>query len=271
MTHEEIAAIQRGIDRLVDDTRAWQRERGDVVIPWPEAQGHLAIVIDDVGRELHLFEQLLGLRFQLTFSVLPGSVYAAGAQLRLRGDRRRYREIMLHLPMEPIDASHMQAGAEVRETFLRVDDDPDTLRAKLEFALGIVPAAVGVNNHMGSRLSADAVAMDSLMSVLRDRGLYFVDSRTTAATQAESAARRAGVRTLPRAVFLDEDPTEEAIDRALSQAAKMSRERPTVAIAHPSPEVIRVLDARLPELRRQGVGIYPVSQLLRAVEPAGVP
>lgn len=272
MTDEEIGAIQRGIDRVVEDTRAWQRERGDMVRPWAEAEGHLAIIIDDVGRELHLFEQLLGLRFRLTFSVLPGAVYAPGAQLRLRGDRRRYREIMLHLPMEPLDPTHMQQGAEAREDFLRLGDDHEALRGKLEAALAVVPTAIGVNNHMGSRLTADAAAMDTLMPILRARGLYFVDSRTTAATTAEAAARRAGVPVLARAVFLDDDPSEDAIDRALAQAALASRERPVVAIAHPSPAVVRVLETRLPELWRQGVAIYPVSDLLRAAaEPARAP
>ena len=263
-TEDEVAIMQRTTDILVRDTRAWQRDHGDQVIPWDEAEGHLAIVIDDVGRELHLFEQLLALRQPLTFSVLPGSIYALGAQLRLRGDARRPREIMLHLPMEPADPAMMLAGAEAREAFLLRADPPAVRRAKLEAALSRVPAAVGVNNHMGSALTPDPVAMAEVMEILQGRSLYFLDSRTIATTRAEAAARAAGVPTLPRDVFLDHDPTAAAIEAALDDAARRSRRAPVVAIAHPSAEVVEVLARRLPQLHAEGVGVYPVSRVLAA-------
>ncbi len=274
MTTEEIAAIQRGIDRIVESTRAWQRERGDLGLPWDQATGHLAIVIDDVGRELHLFEQLVDLRFPLTFSVLPGSVYAAGVQLRLRADRRRPREILLHLPMEPTDAAQMQAGAEAQESFLRQGDPPELLRAKLEAALDRVPTAIGTNNHMGSRLTPDCDAMAALMPVLRERGLFFLDSRTIATTCALQAAQAAGVPVLARQVFLDDDPTPAAIAAQLDRAAALARQGPVVAIGHPSPAMVEILRRRLPELLAEGVAVVPVTALLRhrAVAPmAGTP
>lgn len=262
MTKEEIAAIQRGLDRIVESTRAWQVERGDLDIPWDRARGHLAIVIDDVGRELHLFEQLLDLRFALSFSVLPGSVYAAGVQLRLVADRRRPREILLHLPMEPEDAARMEAGAEAEEAFLRREDPPDVLRAKLEAALERVPMAVGTNNHMGSRLTPDCTAMSAIMPVVRERGLFFLDSRTIATSCAQRAADEAGVPNLARQVFLDDDPAPEAIAAQLDRAATLARSGPVVAIGHPSPAMVEVLRRRLPELHAEGIGVYPVSALL---------
>lgn len=264
ITAEAAAIMQRTTDLVVRDTKAWQRDHGDQVIPWAEAEGHLAIVIDDVGRELHLFEQLLALRHPLTFSVLPGSIYALGVQLRLRGDARRPREIMLHLPMEPADPAQMLAGAEADESFLLRTDSPAAIRAKVEAALARVPAAVGVNNHMGSALTPDPAAMAEVMAVLRERELFFVDSRTIATTQGEAAARTVGVATLSRDVFLDHDPSVEAIEEALDEAARRSREAPVVAIAHPSAAVVDVLARRLPQLHAQGVGVYPVSRLLAA-------
>lgn len=268
MAADEIASTQRAIDRLVEDTRRWQSERGDQTVAWEEASGHLAIVIDDAGRELHLFEQLLGLRWQLCFSVLPGAIYAPGAQLRLRGDRRRYREILLHLPMEPDEPEHMQEGDEARETFLLASDDASELRRKLEDALVHVPAAVGVNNHMGSRLTVDRAAMDAVMAVLADHDLFFLDSRTSAQTVAESAAFEAGVPALARRVFLDEDKTEAGIEAALGRAAELARREPIVAIGHPSPELVAVLERRLPQLHAVGIGVYPLSALLRDRPPA---
>lgn len=256
--------MQRTTDLVVRDTKQWQREHGDQVLPWDQAQGHLAIVIDDVGRELHLFEQLLALRHPLTFSVLPGSVYAPGVQLRLRADRRRPREIMLHLPMEPVESAQMHDGAEALEIFLLRTDDPAMLRGKVEDALARVPAAVGVNNHMGSALTPDPSAMSEVMAVLRARPLFFLDSRTIGATQAETVARQQGVPTLPRDVFLDHDPSAAAIEAALDEAARRSRLGPVVAIAHPSAEVVEVLTRRLPQLHAEGVSVYPVSRLLTA-------
>jgi len=264
VTVEAAAIMQRTTDLVVRDTKTWQREHGDQVIPWTEAEGHLAIVIDDVGRELHLFEQLFALRQPLTFSVLPGSIYALGVQLRLRGDARRPREIMLHLPMEPAEPGMMLAGAEADEAFLLRTDSPAARRAKLEAALSRVPAAVGVNNHMGSALTPEPAAMAEVMEILRDRSLFFLDSRTIATTRAEAAARAAGVPTLPRDVFLDHDPSAAAIEAALDDAARRSRQAPVVAIAHPSAEVVEVLARRLPQLHAEGVGVYPVSRILAA-------
>lgn len=268
-TPEEAAIMQRSTDLVVRKARQWQRDHGDQTIPWEQAQGRMAIVIDDVGRELHLFEQLLALRYPLTFSVLPGSVYALGVQLRLRGDARRPREIMLHLPMEPADPAQMRAGAEARETFLLRADSPAERRVKVEAALARVPAAVGVNNHMGSALTPDPVAMAEVMEIVGARSLFFLDSRTIASTQGEAAARAAAVPTLSRDVFLDHDPSVEAIEAALDEAARQSRQGPVVAIAHPSAEVVDVLARRLPRLHAQGVGVYPVSRLLAAQAAAG--
>ena len=234
------------------------------MLAWDDAQGHLAIVIDDVGRELIWHERLQALRYRLTFSVLPGSTYAAGAQLRLRQDHRRPRDIMLHLPMEPADPAMMREGPEAREDFLRVDDSSDAIAAKVERALDRVPAAVGVNNHMGSRLTTDSRAMAVVMDVLaRREGLFFLDSRTTADTVAEMQARNAGLPTLSRHVFLDHDPSPEAILEQLRVAERLSRTHPTVVIARPSRAVVEVLERELPRLTQRGIGVYPVTELLR--------
>ncbi len=264
---EDEAIFQRTVDQTVEKTRRWQQERGDETIEWDQARGHLAVVIDDVGRELHLFEQLHALRYPLTFSVLPGAVYAPGAQLRLRADRRRPREILLHLPCEPEDPAKMFEGAESGELFLRVGDPPAQLQAALTAALRRVPGAVGVNNHMGSRLTAERAAMDALMPVLRAQGLYFLDSRTTPHSQGLAAAEEAGLPALGRDLFLDADPSPAAVLAQLELAAERAQVRPLVVIAHPSPEVVETLREGLPRLRARGIGVYPLSELLAHLAP----
>ncbi|WP_181234001.1 divergent polysaccharide deacetylase family protein [Enhygromyxa salina] len=245
----------------VRDAEQWSADEGDLTLAWDQADGHLAIVIDDVGRELDLFEKLLALRFELSFSVLPDSIFADGVQQRLRADHRRPREILLHVPMEPLDPKAM-GGVDAGETFLLASDSPEQLRAKLRAGLERVPTAVGVNNHMGSRLSADSDAMAALMPVLRERQLYLFDSRTTPETVAAAQAEAAGVPTISRKVFLDHEPGHAAIRAALYEAAAYAREQPTVAIAHPSIEMVEVLRDELPRLREQGVAIYPLSRVL---------
>jgi len=259
---EDEAIFQRTVDQTVEKTRRWQLERGDETIEWDRARGHLAVVIDDVGRELHLFEQLHALRFPLTFSVLPGAIYAPGVQLRLRADRRRPREILLHLPCEPEDPAKMVEGGEAGELFLRVGDSPAQLQDALAAALHRVPGAVGVNNHMGSRLTAERAAMDALMPVLRARGLYFLDSRTTPRSQALAAAEAAGLPALGRDIFLDADPSPAAVLAQLELAAERAQLRPQVVIAHPSPAVMETLREGLPRLHARGIGVYPLSELL---------
>lgn len=267
--HEE-RALQQELARATAAARRWQASYGDQQIPWDEARGHLAIVIDDVGRELHWFEQLLALRHPLTFSVLPGSVYAPGAQLRLSADPRRPREIWLHLPTEPLDPVHMRAPGEADEEFLRVADSPDVLRDKLNRALDRVPLAVGVNNHMGSRLTAERAAMDALMPELRARGLMFLDSLTIGRSQAYAAARDAGVPATTRAVFLDHVPERAEIEARLEEAATRARERPTVVIGHPSQALVDVLTERLDELAERGIGVYPLGEVIAHVnDPSG--
>ena len=260
---DDVTVRQRSADLAARDARLRTELVGDLHRPWAQSEGHLAIVIDDVGRELQLFEQLIALRYPLTFAVLPRSPYASGVQLRLAADPRRRREVMLHLPMEPLDESATHRGAETREVFLRAGDPPDALRAKLEEALARVPSAVGVNNHMGSRLTADEAAMEALMPVLRERGLYFLDSRTTAETVAATVAGDAAVPALSRQVFLDHDPHPDSVRAALREAAERSRSAPVVAIGHPTPATVAVLREELPRLYASGVTVYSLSELVR--------
>ncbi len=262
MEEEDERLLLQELATTRDAARRWHARFGDQRIPWERARGHLAIVIDDIGRELHSFEQLLALRYALTFSVLPGSVYAPGVQQRLVADPRRPREIWLHLPCEPLDPAHMHTPGERDEDFLRAGDAPEVLIEKLERALERVPLAVGLNNHMGSLLTAERAAMDALMPALRARGLLFLDSLTIGRSQAYAAARDAGVPAIQRSVFLDHEPGRAKIEARLEEAAALAEERPTVVIGHPSQEVVDVLRDRLPELYARGIGVYPLAEVI---------
>ncbi len=262
LTPAEVVGLQASVDRALAGADRWGEARGDRLLPESEIRGRMAIVIDDVGRELHLFEQLYGLRYRLTFAILPGAVYAEGVQLRIRSDRRRPREILLHLPMEPRDRAAMTPELAAGEVFLEVGDPSEEIRAKTQAALARVPAAVGVNNHMGSALTAQGEEVDALVQLLGERGLFVLDSMTGADSRLFEAAESAGVPALRRSFFLDHESSRGAVRRQLRRAAQASLEGPVVVIGHPSSAVVEVLREGLPQLEEEGITIVPLSKLL---------
>jgi len=215
----------------------------------------LAIIIDDLGSDLAPAEALLKLRYPLTLSILPSQPHSAeiADEAFRRGD-----QVMLHLPME------FEGNAAKPEAIeLRVgmgSGDVDRLLAQM---LGSVPHAVGINNHEGSRATADPALMADVMTALRQRNLFFIDSRTTAATVAYDAARQAGVRAASRNVFLDDVETREAILRQLDLAERDAvNDGSAIAIGHPHPVTIAALEQALPQLKARSVRLVFASALV---------
>jgi hypothetical protein len=172
---------------------------------------------------------------------------------------RRGDQVLLHLPME---AEADQAKAEAIE--LRVGMKADQVERDLDAMLETVPHAAGVNNHQGSRATADATLMAELMPALRRRGLFFIDSRTTAATVAHDTAEKAGVLSASRKVFLDDTPRRDAILAQLDLAARdAARDGFAIAIGHPHPETIAALVEAAPRLEARGVRFVFASDVVR--------
>jgi hypothetical protein len=217
----------------------------------------LAIILDDLGYERAPAEALLSLPFPLTVSVLPNHSYSAeiAEEAHRRGD-----EVLLHLPMESSgDGAQPEAGE------LRVGMTPEEVDRRIGEMLESVPHVAGVNNHQGSRATADPALMNAVMAALRRRGLFFIDSRTTAQTVAYDAAQRDGVRaTFRNAQFLDDTPTREAVLAQLSLAERQaSRLGWAVTIGHPHPGTLAALEEALPQLQARGVHLVFASDLVR--------
>ncbi|HXT86837.1 MAG TPA: divergent polysaccharide deacetylase family protein [Verrucomicrobiae bacterium] len=206
------------------------------------AAPRLAVIIDDMGRDQSAAAALLKLPYPLTFSVLPGQLHSAeiADQAHRRGD-----QIMLHLPMQFEGNS---AKAEPVELRLGMpSSEVDRLLAQM---LSSVPYAIGVNNHEGSLATANPQLMSELMDALRRRNLFFIDSRTTAATVAFSAAQRAGVRAASRKVFLDDVETRGAVLQQLELAVRdAQRNGAAIAIGHPHPSTIAALTEGIPRIK----------------------
>jgi uncharacterized protein len=216
----------------------------------------LAIIIDDLGYDRAAADALLALGFPLTVSVLPHLPLSSevAEEAYRRGD-----EVMLHLPMQSESPT-----AKTEEVELRVGMNAKQVDSALAGMLQTVPHAVGVNNHQGSRATADPALMAALMPELRRRGLFFVDSRTLASTVAYDTAERFGVRAASRKVFLDDSAKPEAILRQLELAARdAERDGSAIAIGHPRPDTIAVLAQGLPRLESRGIRLVFVSELVQ--------
>ena len=219
------------------------------------ARPQLAIVIDDLGNDRAQADSLFKIAYPLTISVLPHE--ANSGEIAEEAHRRGY-QVMLHLPIasnagdrdEAIELYPGMASAEVENTFAGM--------------LDTVPYAAGVNNHEGSLGTADQKLMDELMPLLHQRNLFFIDSRTTVATVAETAAHAAGVAAARRNVFLDDEQAVPAIRKQFVLAIRDAREKGSaLAIGHPHPETLEVLNEMLPEAERQGVRLVFASDLAR--------
>ena len=215
----------------------------------------LAIVIDDLGNDRAQADALFRLSYPLTISILPHEVDSG--EIAEEAHRRGY-QVMLHLPMasnagdkdEAIELHPGMAPAAVQKTFADM--------------LETVPYAAGVNNHEGSLGTADQKLMDDLMPLLHERNLFFIDSRTTVATVAETAAHAAGVAAARRNVFLDDQQTVPAVRKQFTLAIHDAREKGSaLAIGHPHPATLEVLNEMLPEAEREGVHLVFASDLVR--------
>jgi uncharacterized protein len=177
-------------------------------------------------------------------------------------DLRRHRaEILLHLPMQAGHGANPGPGA------LTLAMSDAELAAATRAALAAVPGAAGVNNHMGSALTADERAMRAVLGVLAEDGLFFVDSRTTADTVAYRVAAALDVPAAERQVFLDPDPRPEAIRYEFARLLDLARRRgAAIAIGHPHPATIEVLREEIPRARSLGYELVPVSYLLTRTE-----
>lgn len=214
----------------------------------------IALVIDDLGHTVEELRPLEGLGVPVSYSVLPYEDQTPEVVAELR---RRGAEILLHLPMEPKNGEDPGPGA------LLQGMGDDELREKTVAALQAVPGAVGVNNHMGSLLSAEEGPMTAVLRVLARRGLFFLDSRTSADSVGYKVATRLGIPAAERQVFLDGEATPEAIQTQFQRLLALARTRGSaIAIGHPHPETLAALEREVPKAREEGYEFVPVSYLM---------
>jgi len=214
-----------------------------IVLPEPDdclgqpGQGELpriAIIIDDMGYHQKMGGELLDLDLNLTYSFLPHAPFTKSQEARAW---EMGRDILVHMPMEPRDPMWDPGpGA------LYLNESAENIALAVEENIALVPHAVGVNNHMGSKFTADQQAMHEVLDLLHKKNLFFVDSLTAPGSVGEEEARKMGIRTASRHVFLDNSQTQEDICRQLKRLVAYAKKHGTgIAIGHPNRATINAL------------------------------
>lgn len=222
----------------------------------PAPNSHImAIVIDDIGYKRQEGERTLSLPGKLTVAVLPFTPYAKTLAQQAPAQNK---EVMLHAPMEPKKLSYWGEGLTSAMTRTQLQHDFIAM-------INDIPNLMGVNNHMGSGLTENTQIMEWLMAELPARGLYFIDSRTSAKSAAYNAAQKLGIPAYKRDIFLDNNRNINDINTQFDQLIETTLNKGmALGIGHPYPETLAVLEQRMPELKKLGIELVTVSELLNA-------
>lgn len=249
------AALQVIPPTLISDAMA--PHRGQLRLrqqPARPGSPRVAIIVDDGGYYAEATERILALDTGLTLSILPFAPLSE--DIAARGSELGF-EIMLHMPMASFNSIHNAPG------YIAPEMESEEIVKRLDAALTAVPTAIGLNNHTGSMYTANETAMETLLTAVKARSLYFIDSRTTTKSRALEVALRMQVPTVPRDLFLDNSPSIPAIRTRFEELIRMANTHGTaVGICHFRPNTAVVMEEMLPEIRKQGIEIVHVSKLL---------
>jgi uncharacterized protein len=230
-------------------------------IPEPaptKALPSVALIIDDLGYDKKIAQKFAQLDATLTFSILP---YSPFQKKIARLARSKGLEIMIHMPMEPVEYPQVNPGPGT----LLISMSPDELIEQLDQNLNTLPGVKGVNNHMGSKMTAESTQMYQFFSVLKKRGLFFIDSRTTAESLCEPSARLFQVPFAQRDVFIDHHLKADFIRKQIKELIRIAKKNgEAVGIMHPHSTTLQVLQEMLPELKGQ-VLLVPASKVVHPV------
>ena len=213
----------------------------------------VAIIIDDIGYR-QSDAAALTLPGAITFAILPHTPY--GKTLALLAYSKK-NDVILHIPMEAENGKKLGPGA------LTIEMNEQSIRHELSLAFAEIPFAIGMNNHMGRKLTKLYTPMMWTMRFLKERDLICIDSVTTNKTKAERIALQLGVPTAHRQIFLDNELTRDYIDQQFMQLIDHAqRFKSVVAIAHPHPETIVALNRLIPLLAELNIDLVPISTLI---------
>jgi polysaccharide deacetylase 2 family uncharacterized protein YibQ len=215
----------------------------------------LVFVIDDAGNNLWELEPFLRFPGPLSIAVLPGLPHSAEAAGRIRAAGK---ELLLHQPMEAIGGEDPGPGA------IYEGMDQEEIRTIMERNLAEIGPVAGINNHQGSKITRDGTAMETILALCREYGIYFLDSRTTADTAAPAVAKRMGIKIGERDVFLDNIQEKAAMIGYVQEGLQKAEQKGfAIMIGHTwSTELAATLEELYPELIEQGYSLSTIARLM---------
>jgi polysaccharide deacetylase 2 family uncharacterized protein YibQ len=215
----------------------------------------VAIIIDDMGLDMEIARQLCAIDADLTFSVMPHQLHTEGVANLLH---EKGREVLLHIPMEGASGKNPGPGSIYRNM------DPAQAVTLMKEAFKAVPHIDGVNNHMGSEVTQDEAIMRALLSLIKEKGLFFIDSVTTGKSVCGEVASELRLPFEARDVFLDNEQTYAYVAGQLEELVTVAkRHGKAIAICHPHPVTAQVLAQEVPKLKSRGIAVVRVSALVR--------
>jgi polysaccharide deacetylase 2 family uncharacterized protein YibQ len=224
----------------------------------PRGRNRAALIIDDMGNSLQAISDICALARPLTVAVLPMSPFAKETAAKARACGL---DVILHLPLESV-ANH--EGGSDGNGFILAGMSEAQVRATFDDMLSRVPGVDGANNHMGSRITADEPMMKFILSLFKERGLFFIDSRTSGRSLAYELALGMNVPSAYRDVFLDADGAASDVKAQFFEFLRLARRKDgAIAIGHPFENTLRTLKSLLPLLDVYGVELVPASRIVR--------
>ncbi len=215
----------------------------------------VAIVIDDLGYQRQMAMDFIEVDAPLTLSFLPQAPFSG--ELVRQADKKG-KEILLHLPMEPKEFPQINPGPKA----LLIHMSNEEIRTILENDLDAFPQAAGVNNHMGSRFTEDRNKVTLVLTTIKKRKLFFLDSRTTPNSAILPLASQIGVKAIERDIFLDNNLDKNAIRGQLDLLVRLAQDRGfAVASGHPYLQTLQAIREKMPELKEK-VHLVFISNLL---------
>jgi polysaccharide deacetylase 2 family uncharacterized protein YibQ len=215
----------------------------------------IAIVIDDMGVDRKKSARALMLPPPVTMSYLP---YSPDIADQVAAAKKERHELLVHMPMQPD-----RATADPGPGYLGTDMSPLALHDRVEKNLSAFSGYIGVNNHMGSKFTCDREGLNVVMSVLAERKLMFLDSRTSPDSVAEDAARKHHLLTTHRDVFIDNDESPAAVQKEIARIEAIAKHYGTaIAIGHPKHVTLTALELWLPTIKDKGFDLVPLSRII---------
>jgi uncharacterized protein len=243
--------VQRPIERV--------EVQEDASEPAEEESPLIAVVLDDFGYSLKNLAALKDMDAPLTLAVLPGLPYSARVSDLATTSGM---EVILHLPMEP-EGETAALEKDTVMTGMRFSQISDIIDRDLVS----VPGASGVSNHMGSKATADRELMEEVLSLLDSRGLFFLDSVTTARSVAGEIAAEKDMPYIRRDIFIDNKLDSRYIESQMLKAFDLALEQGSaVVIGHDRPETVETLSHVIPGAKEKGIKFVVLSEMITARE-----